>query len=178
MFTSIDELLFTWKQESDTTRNVLAAMPQGSLSYRPHPKSRTAHELAWHLATAPRWFCVDMLKLPVRNATAEKWKDAPPTVEGMVEAYDNLCAAIGKALAKQGDAWLGKKTDFLGTPATNGLILGWMFLHENHHRGQLSVYLRPMGGKVPSIHGPSADSEQYSLEAPADPAPAKKKRKK
>jgi len=26
-----------------------------------------------------------------------------------------------------------------------------------HHRGQLSAYLRPMGAKVPSICGPSAD---------------------
>jgi uncharacterized damage-inducible protein DinB len=26
-----------------------------------------------------------------------------------------------------------------------------------HHRGQLSVYIRPMGGRVPSIYGPSAD---------------------
>jgi uncharacterized damage-inducible protein DinB len=26
-----------------------------------------------------------------------------------------------------------------------------------HHRGQLSTYLRPMGAKVPSIYGPSAD---------------------
>ena len=26
-----------------------------------------------------------------------------------------------------------------------------------HHRGQLSTYIRPMGGKVPSIYGPSAD---------------------
>jgi len=26
-----------------------------------------------------------------------------------------------------------------------------------HHRGQLTVYIRPMGGKVPAIYGPSAD---------------------
>jgi hypothetical protein len=29
--------------------------------------------------------------------------------------------------------------------------------HGIHHRGQLSAYLRPMGAKVPSIYGPSAD---------------------
>ena len=32
----------------------------------------------------------------------------------------------------------------------------WMlFFDAIHHRGQLSAYLRPMGGKVPSIYGPS-----------------------
>jgi uncharacterized damage-inducible protein DinB len=35
----------------------------------------------------------------------------------------------------------------------------WMILFDAiHHRGQLTAYLRPMGGKVPSIYGPSADS--------------------
>jgi uncharacterized damage-inducible protein DinB len=29
-----------------------------------------------------------------------------------------------------------------------------------HHRGQLSTYLRPMGGKVPAIYGPSADTNE------------------
>ena len=34
----------------------------------------------------------------------------------------------------------------------------WGFLFDAiHHRGQLSSYLRPMGAKVPSIYGPSAD---------------------
>jgi len=34
----------------------------------------------------------------------------------------------------------------------------WMALHDMiHHRGQLSVYIRIAGGKVPSIYGPSAD---------------------
>ena len=36
--------------------------------------------------------------------------------------------------------------------------LFWGFLFDMiHHRGQLSTYIRPMGGKVPSIYGPSAD---------------------
>ena len=34
----------------------------------------------------------------------------------------------------------------------------WLFLFDAiHHRCQLSTYLRPMGGKVPSIYCPSAD---------------------
>jgi uncharacterized damage-inducible protein DinB len=36
----------------------------------------------------------------------------------------------------------------------------WDFFFDAiHHRGQLSTYLRPMGGTVPSIYGPSADSK-------------------
>jgi uncharacterized damage-inducible protein DinB len=36
----------------------------------------------------------------------------------------------------------------------------WGFFFDAiHHRGQLSTYLRPMGAKVPSIYGPSADEQ-------------------
>jgi len=34
---------------------------------------------------------------------------------------------------------------------------GFVMNHMIHHRGQLSVYLRLTGSKVPSIYGPSAD---------------------
>jgi uncharacterized damage-inducible protein DinB len=35
----------------------------------------------------------------------------------------------------------------------------WFFFFDIiHHRGQLSTYVRPMGGAVPSIYGPSADT--------------------
>lgn len=33
----------------------------------------------------------------------------------------------------------------------------WMILFDRiHHRGQLSIYLRMAGGRVPSIYGPTA----------------------
>ena len=38
-----------------------------------------------------------------------------------------------------------------------GDFLWYMFFDAIHHRGQLSTYIRPMGGKVPSIYGPSGD---------------------
>jgi uncharacterized damage-inducible protein DinB len=39
-----------------------------------------------------------------------------------------------------------------------GQFLWFILFDAIHHRGQLSAYLRPMGGTVPSIYGPSADS--------------------
>ena len=34
----------------------------------------------------------------------------------------------------------------------------WIALFDAvHHRGQLTTYIRPMGGKVPSVYGPSGD---------------------
>lgn len=160
MFTTPAHLLALWKKETAATRSVLAAMPQAGLDYRPHPKSRSARELAWHLATASRWFTVDMLQLPVKGATREEWSKPPEAASEFAEAYGRLTGKIGAAIAQVDSAWLARETDFFGTKMTNAAILGHMFLHDAHHRGQLTAYLRPMGGKVPAIYGDSADTKK------------------
>ena len=37
-----------------------------------------------------------------------------------------------------------------------------MLNHWYHHRGQLAVYLRQVGAKVPAIYGPSADENPFA----------------
>jgi uncharacterized damage-inducible protein DinB len=57
----------------------------------------------------------------------------------------------------------GKILDFAGflkAPAAG--IITFSLAHSIHHRGQLSSYIRPMGGKVPSIYGPSADENPFA----------------
>src|SRR5579863_761419 len=44
------------QKESATTRRVLKAVPVGKDGYRPHPDSRSALELAWHIASSEVWF--------------------------------------------------------------------------------------------------------------------------
>ncbi len=56
---------------------------------------------------------------------------------------------------------LNKVLDFRGLfqlPAV--AFLQFQLNHSIHHRGQLSVYLRPAGGKVPAIYGESYDSAE------------------
>ena len=57
--------------------------------------------------------------------------------------------------------------DFLGAfnfPAV--FYLAFLNNHSIHHRGALATYLRPMGAKVPSIYGGSAD-EPFQMPATA-----------
>jgi uncharacterized damage-inducible protein DinB len=42
---------------------------------------------------------------------------------------------------------------------TRGRMAWGLLLDLIHHRGQLSVYLRPMGARVPAIYGPSGDAD-------------------
>jgi len=146
------------KAEMPAFVRVLKAVPAGRLDYRPDPKARTAGALAWLLA-AEEAALVSLL-----DTGAITWKeDKPPArVDEIVAAFERNAAAVDARLARLDEAGWEKKGRFLmeGAPAWEDTVgqFVWGFLFDAvHHRGQLSTYLRPMGGKVPSIYGPSAD---------------------
>ena len=149
------------KAERKAFTNVLKALTQGRLDYCPHPRSRTAADLAWLIATE------EEALIPLIEKGSVEWKDTPaPTavsVDDIVATYERTAKAVDELIAKTSDAaWDRKVKFFMGTPEPWEDTLEnfvWGFLHDAiHHRGQLSTYLRPMGGKVPEIYGPSADS--------------------
>jgi uncharacterized damage-inducible protein DinB len=146
------------KQELSKFVNVLKALPQDRLDYRPDPKARPAAELAWVLAAE------EAALLSLLDTGVVEWKDVPPPsrVADIVAAFENKAAAVNERLDRIDEAGWQKKGRFLmgEAPAWEDTIENfvWGFLLDAiHHRGQLSTYLRPMGGKVPSIYGPSAD---------------------
>jgi uncharacterized damage-inducible protein DinB len=137
---------------------VLKALPQGRLDYRPDPKARTAAELAWTLAEE------EAALVSLLETGQCEWKQTPPpaTVDEIVAAYERSATAVNGRLASIDEAGWEKKGRFLmgGQVAWEDSVgeFVWGFLFDAiHHRGQLSTYLRPMGGKVPAIYGPSAD---------------------
>jgi uncharacterized damage-inducible protein DinB len=149
-----EKTLFTqfWTDESKTTRNVLARIPEGS-DYRPDPKSRTAQEIAWQIV------CEEKMIIEGLETGKAEW--APPpmpaTMKEVVAEYEKQAATLPdrwKALSTE--KWNGT-LDFFGQqrPASP---MAWSFLFDIvHHRGQITTYLRPMGSTVPQIYGPSAD---------------------
>lgn len=143
--------------ESKTTRKVIAAVPEVSKDWRPDRLSRTARELAWHLAYEEVMFLNKIADMKI--AMGEQ--PAPPaTIAHILQFYEEkLPAAIGRVhemTAKQ----LLTPVSFFGL-VTEPLFRYLMLInnHSIHHRGQLSSYLRSMGSKVPSIYGPSADEK-------------------
>lgn len=155
MFTSLDDALSSLSAQSAITRAVLAAVPETSWSWKPHPVSRSGGELAWHVATGFHWFASEPLKLKIPPKPAA----APSSPSAVVEAFDAMTTSALDALKKKDDAWVREKADFFGRPTTNGGIVEIHLIHEAHHRGQLSTYIRINGGKVPAICGPSADQK-------------------
>ena len=136
---------------------VFRAVPPDQLAYRPHPKSTAAGDLVWMLAGELHDAGELVEKLEVNLALAP----APGLAES-IAAYERNAAGLEKKISKLDDAAWERKAKFLlegkvAWEAPLGDML-WGFLFDAiHHRGQLSAYLRPMGAKVPSIYGPSAD---------------------
>lgn len=155
------------KNESRTTKSVLAAVPGVNLDYRPDPSAKSANELLRHIASADNWF----IKSVVDGVFAPGSVKIPEDVkspEEVLQWYEDGYAKNFDAVTKMSGEQLVQIMDFRGlfkNPAFTFLQAG--LLHTIHHRGQLSTYLRPMGGKVPAIYGESYDSAQAKKAAQA-----------
>ncbi|MCU0245669.1 MAG: DinB family protein [Bryobacter sp.] len=143
--------------ESAITRKVMAAVPNEQPDYKPDPKSMSAIELCWHIASTELWFLNSFAEGEFKMEEAKRPDDIQ-TPADVVAWYDkNVPAAQESLKALTAEQW-SKILDFYGAykmPAV--AYLGFLIGHSTHHRGQLSVYIRLMGGKVPSIYGGSAD---------------------
>jgi uncharacterized damage-inducible protein DinB len=136
---------------------VMNAVPSGQEGYRPHPRSTSAGDLAWLLASELHDACelIDRGEVSYVPRTA-------PTVAESVATYERNAEVLEKKIATLDDPAWEKKARFLvdgnvvWETSLGDMLFGFLF-DAIHHRGQLSTYLRPMGAKVPSIYGPSAD---------------------
>ncbi len=148
----LDFLLPQLQHESATTRKVLAAVPESGFDYKPSEKCMSGLALATHIAAAEAFFLNGVL-----NGTFEWKQPDPKSPADVVKLYDEtvpeLIAKVGGLSGEE----LAKELKFavFNLPAVEYVNLSMK--HSIHHRGQLSAYLRPMGGKVPSIYGPSGD---------------------
>jgi uncharacterized damage-inducible protein DinB len=147
-----------WEQEYPAFVRVFRALPADRLDYRLHPRSRSAAELLWVLVQEEK-VCSELI-----DTGKIDWRETPPpqSLNEVIAAYERHHDDLAARLKQLNDAAWERKGRFiedghLVMEAPIGEIL-WLFLFDAvHHRGQLSTYIRPMGGKVPSIYGPSAD---------------------
>ncbi|PWT98665.1 MAG: hypothetical protein C5B51_28785 [Terriglobia bacterium] len=152
------------EREYETTKKVVAAIPESQLDFKLGDKGRTMRELAWHLVASEAWFADGIIKGDFSHAEA-----AAPAggVSAMTAFYNNeLPGKIAKVKQLSGDD-LSKIINFFGVmQVPNVMLLGFWNNHSIHHRGQLSTYLRAVNAHVPSIYGGSAD-EPFQMPAGA-----------
>jgi uncharacterized damage-inducible protein DinB len=162
---AVEVIAAMWEGESAATSQVLAAVKDDNRDYRPDPKSRSAWELATHIATADMWFIDSIVNgaFVWDPAAAKAAESRFTTVSDVVAFYRTTFPAKLKALRAVPAEKLAEVIDFFGMmkmPRANFVAMANN--HSIHHRGQLAAYLRAHGSKVPNIYGPSADAEPAS----------------
>jgi uncharacterized damage-inducible protein DinB len=157
------QFLEAYEREHQITMRLLRAYPPDKLELRPHPKCKTARELAWMFAA----------ERALGTAVLNDWYATNKPGQGQLPQapadWEDLLAAIEKAhtdyravVESFSDAQLLENVKFFSAPKTMGdyqrIGFMWFLLSDQiHHRGQFSIYSRMADGKVPSIYGPSAD---------------------
>jgi uncharacterized damage-inducible protein DinB len=146
------------RAENPVFLKVLKSLPADHLSYKPHDRCPSAEQLVWTLTNE--------LKAALDAATEFKaeWNpEPPPPFNEMVSLFEQWSNQLTDVVATMDeDAW-EKTAQFyyngrMVSEQPVGQFLWFLLFDAIHHRGQLSAYLRPMGGTVPAIYGPSADS--------------------
>lgn len=158
-----EELRKAWEREFPITIKVLKAFPPESTDFKPHEKSGSAIQVASMFVNGQR------ASQRIWDGTFTPTPDFPPPPKSwneLISAFEDASAKHMELLKNANDSdlqrpikivdpYAGRLTEMKEVPSSYFL---WFLLCDHiHHRGQLSVYLRLMGAKVPSIYGPSAD---------------------
>jgi uncharacterized damage-inducible protein DinB len=148
------------KNEQRLTKSIIEAIPLDKSDYRPDEISKSALDLAWHIAATEMRF-MEAVAAGAFDLSPRPLLDSIKNSADLAGWYtDNFAARFDK-LTKLSNEQLLRIVDFRGMfqlPAV--MYLNFLLHHSIHHRGQLSTYLRPMGAKVPSIYGESYDAAE------------------
>jgi uncharacterized damage-inducible protein DinB len=148
------------KNEHRLTKTVIESIPLDKGDYRPDEISKSALELAWHIAATEMRF-MEAVSAGEFDLTPRPRPDSIKNSADLAAWYTDNFEPHFEKLTKLTNTQLLKIVDFRGMfqlPAV--MYLNFVLHHSIHHRGQLSMYLRPMGAKVPAIYGESYDSAQ------------------
>jgi uncharacterized damage-inducible protein DinB len=149
------------EREAPITRKAVERVPEGRNDWKPHPRSMLFGYLAALVASMPSWIAMaierDELDLGAGGA-----QSAVATSRELLEVFDKSAASARRALSSTNDEhlmtpWVLRHGQRVLSRQPRYVVVGDVFTHLAHHRGQLTVYLRLNDRPVPSIYGPTAD---------------------
>jgi len=163
-------LLPQLESEQSITQKIFTVVPREKQDYAPAPKSKTAFEIARHIAITESW----LLDAVIRGGFEEiaPLPAAVDTCQRIAAWYAENFRRRVPMLRELSGGHLATPVDFLGLRQDPAVCyLNIAIRHSVHHRGQLSAYLRPMGAKVPAIYVESADEPYPAEEGSPSSAP-------
>ena len=160
-------VLEEFREEVARTQRVLDRVPADKLTWKPHPKSMSLGQLAWHVATTPGGVSRIAAQSGFDVSQGSFVPPQPNSLEEILAAYEQSYRDAEKFLQgltdqQAGESWtLMRNGAEVWTKPRMAVIRMIMLSHWYHHRGQLSVYLRLLNVPVPVIYGRSADESPF-----------------
>ena len=165
----IDLFVSELDREVKRSRRALEAVPDNKRGWKPHEKSMEFGYLADMVATIPTWLTMivkqDELDVAPKGG-ARPERPQPRNSAEYIEALEKSARETREALKGTTEKHLQTHWKLLAggqvvsdTPRHE--MLRDTINHWAHHRGQMTVYLRLMGAKVPALYGPSADDKRF-----------------
>lgn len=157
-----------FREESAITKRVLARVPEDKLTWKPHAKSMSLGQLAWHIATTPGSLARLLQQESFDVTNGNFVPPQPKSTEEILTAYEQSIRDAEQCLTSmtddraQGPWRLDRNGKEIFTKPRISVMRTIMLNHWYHHRGQLSVYLRLLEVPVPVIYGRSADEDPFA----------------
>jgi uncharacterized damage-inducible protein DinB len=156
-------------REVERSRKALEQVPDGQYNWKPHERSMIFGYLADMVATIPTWITMEIERdeLDVAPPEGKGTKQAPKeTSAELLKGLDEAAAQARSALEKTSDEHLMTNWKLLAQgkvviESPRYEMIQETINHWAHHRGQMTVYLRLLGAKVPALYGPSADDARF-----------------
>src|SRR5271170_4855369 len=163
MTSSIAEtLLAEFETQAPITRRFLERLPEDKLTWKPHDRSMSAGQLAYHLAFVPAGVIRFVQDNPAQAPTSFDFPQ-PASRQEVLAKFDEGVAVVRQRLRQFDDqamneTWrlMGGDQELLAQPRAQ-FLRDVMLSHWYQHRGQFSVYLRLLDIPVPASWGPSGD---------------------
>ena len=162
------ELLAEFEAQAPVTRKFLERLPEDRLTWKPHAKSLTAGQLAYHLALVPGGVIRGAQQSQI--APPEFNFPQPESVAQVLETFDQSVATVREVMpgfddGAMNDIWrivMGDQ-ELLAIPR-QAFLRNIMLNHWYQHRGQFSVYLRMLDVPVPAVYFMSADEPEWKFD--------------
>ena len=161
-----DEIVAEMDQEAVTTKRLFEIIPEDKLDWRPHPKAKSLAELAMHVARLPG-VVSELGSQKSAQASDIKPDPTPASRAEILETFSASLKAAKDIVSNTPSAdiysdWTLMDGDKqLVTMPRNAFWRTVLLNHNYHHRGQLSTYLRQLNVPLPSIYGPTADTDPF-----------------
>jgi ribosomal protein S2 len=161
-----------FEHETAGTRRLLQAVPQSAIDYKPAPHSWTMGQLAQHIATIYHWYAGTLTQDVYDMATDVLERGDAADITATLDLFERNVLKAREALQSITDENLGSlwtmkhgERTVLGPMPRGAVARGFLFNHIYHHRGELVVYLRAAGHKVPGLYGPTYEDGQAAAQA-------------